>query len=235
VPPVTRSKRKRPPAVRRRPAPPRIDIASIRRDQIVDAATDIIASRGIQHLSLSAIESETGMSRGQLTYYFKTKEDILLAVFDRTVARMQERMAADDPRCDDVPVWRLIESLLARLLTQPIAADFAQLQYSFLAQTRARPDYRERLADLYDQWRTHMANGIRSAGIAPHLDPRLLASFVQALLHGLVMQLQADPQAFDGAAMLQAAIDLLGRLFAAPAKSALNGRSSSSTGARRHG
>jgi AcrR family transcriptional regulator len=237
VPAPLRSKSAVPRApVRRRPAPPRIDVASIRREQIVDAATDIIASRGIQHLSLSAIEAETGMSRGQLTYYFKAKEEILLAVFDRTVERMQERMAADEsPECNHSDVQKLIASLLSRLLTKPIAADFAQLQYSFLAQTRARPDFRARLADLYDQWRSHMASGFRDAGIAPEIDPRLLASFVQALLHGLVMQLQADPNAFDGQAMLLASLELLGRIFRADPKPVRNGRTSSPAGGRRHG
>src|SRR6478735_3775984 len=78
--------------------PPRVDVASVRREQIIDAAASVIATQGIQKLSLSAIEAETGMSRGQLTYYFPFKEDILLAVFDRMVRRMQERVGtADDP------------------------------------------------------------------------------------------------------------------------------------------
>src|SRR5262249_52193811 len=183
--PSRRLRRRMPPAATL-PAPARIDVAGIRREQIVDAAAGIIASRGIQHLSLSAIEAAADMSRGQLTYYFPTKEDILLAVFDRTVRRMQERMAADEqPVCPGLgDVWQLIESLLAKLLMQPIADDFAQLQYSFLAQTKARADFRERLASLYEQWRSHMAEGLRRQRRDPTADPRLLASFVQALLHG---------------------------------------------------
>ncbi len=65
--------------------PARIDIGSIRRDQIVEAAVAVIAERGLQNLSLSEIEKKAVMSRGQLTYYFPTKESILLAVFDRLV------------------------------------------------------------------------------------------------------------------------------------------------------
>src|SRR6266851_6103262 len=67
----------------------RIDIASIRREQIVEAAVAVIAEQGLQNLSLSEIEKKAGMSRGQLTYYFPAKEDILLAVFDHTVALMR--------------------------------------------------------------------------------------------------------------------------------------------------
>ncbi len=49
---------------------PRIDIGTIRRQQIVEAAVAIIAEQGLQNLSLSQIEKKAGMSRGQLTYYF---------------------------------------------------------------------------------------------------------------------------------------------------------------------
>src|ERR1700751_4655907 len=69
----------------------RIDIATIRREQIIEAAVAIITKRGLENLSLSEIEKKAGMSRGQLTYYFPAKEDILLAVFDRMIEMMQRR------------------------------------------------------------------------------------------------------------------------------------------------
>ena len=70
----------------------RVDIGSIRREQIVEAAISVIAEKGLENLSLSEIEKRAGMSRGQLTYYFPAKEDILLAVFDRLVVHMHQRI-----------------------------------------------------------------------------------------------------------------------------------------------
>src|SRR5581483_1534854 len=70
-------------------------------------------------------------------------------------------------------------------------------------------DFRDRLASLYEDWRSHMADGL--AADRPAADPRLLASLVQAIVHGLVMQLQADPAAFDRAAMLELCLSMLGR------------------------
>jgi len=198
-------------AADRPPPPPRVDVAGIRRDQIVTAAAEVVAARGIQHLSLSAIEAHTGMSRGQLTYYFKTKEDILLAVFDRMVWRMREQVRSAGAPCAAAggDTWVLIQGLLTAVLTMPPPTEFTQLQYTFLAQTGHRDDFRERLASLYEDWRTHMASGLAADG--PAADPRLLASLVQALVHGLVMQLQADPAAFDRAAMLDLCLAVLGR------------------------
>src|SRR5262249_4789604 len=64
------------------------ETARRRRDEIMDAAEAIIAEAGIDELSLAKIEQRAGMSRGQLTYYFPTRESILLAVYDRMLRRM---------------------------------------------------------------------------------------------------------------------------------------------------
>src|SRR5438270_1638518 len=97
---------------------PRIDVGSIRREQIVQAAASIITERGLQNLSLSEIEKKAGMSRGQLTYYFPAKEDILLAVFDRLIEMMHERHRAgcegNGGRRPSLPAegWERLEFLL---------------------------------------------------------------------------------------------------------------------------
>src|SRR5437773_1158292 len=79
-------------------APPDSAVARRRREEIVAAAAEIIASEGLHRLSLARIERRVGMSRGQLTYYFPAKEAILLAVFDRMLARMIEEAVADAER-----------------------------------------------------------------------------------------------------------------------------------------
>src|SRR6266481_782028 len=109
----------------------RIDIGSIRRDQIVQAAVAIIAEQGLQNLSLSEIEKKAGMSRGQLTYYFPAKEDILLAVFDRLVLLMYERIGKPAGQsCDPDSGWGWIQHLLDKLLTAPpVSPEFGCLQY----------------------------------------------------------------------------------------------------------
>src|SRR2546421_11715703 len=113
----------------------RIDIASIRRGQIVDAAAGVIAERGLQSLSLSEIETRAGMSRGQLTYYFKTKEEILLAVFDHLLVRMCQRAGTDPehPRAWMPGVEMMLRTILEAILTKP-DPEFHALQFTFLAQ-----------------------------------------------------------------------------------------------------
>src|SRR5213593_756751 len=91
----------------------RVTIAELRRTEIVDAAAAVINEQGIQNLSLSEIEKKVGMSRGQLTYYFKTKEDILLAVFDRMLELMNEQNpAAEFDKLDWLEIVRQIVLLV---------------------------------------------------------------------------------------------------------------------------
>jgi AcrR family transcriptional regulator len=195
----------------------RVNIGSIRRTQIIDAAAAVIAQQGIQNLSLSEIESKVGMSRGQLTYYYKTKDDILLAVFDRMLQEMCEQHGEPGP---DHPFntmdWLdVVAHLLDMVLQDPPGnPEFHALQYTFLSQISHREDFRRKLANLYEEWRCNMAEGlkrdVRKHPATRKASPRAMATLVQAILHGLAMQKAADPDAIDTREVAQLCLDVLG-------------------------
>ena len=196
-------------------------VARKRRDEIVTAATDIIATQGLHELSLSGIEERLTMSRGQLTYYFPAKEDILLAVFDRMLTRMITEAIADAERSGvnrpgvGSPLDR-VKHGLDRMMTGggPDQTELASLVHTFMAQVRHREDYRRKLAAANAGWREHVAADIAaSAGPTPAVPPAALASVVMALFQGLGGQLMVDPQAFDRAAVAGACLRMLAPLF----------------------
>ncbi len=195
----------------------RIDIGAIRREQIVDAAVAVIAERGMQNLSLSAIERKVGMSRGQLTYYFKAKEDILLAVFDRMLLLMCQQQGHPERECapGETSWMELFQVILEYILRQPPASpEFHALQFTFLSQIGHRADFRERLAKLYEEWRSKMTESIEhdleQRPSDRKVSPRALATLAQAILHGLAVQTAAAPEAFDHREVIQLCVDLLG-------------------------
>ncbi len=203
-------------------------VARRRRDEIVTAATEIIASEGLHRLSLARIEKRTGMTRGQLTYYFPTKEAILLAVFDRMLARMIEEAIADaerrgEPRPGTGRAWDCLRHGFARAFSAETGCDPGQHQlfalvHTFMAQVRHREDYRRKLAAANAGWRAHLAADIAASAPAPHpVPPAVLASIVMALFQGLGGQLAVDPAAFDRTAMVGACLRLLAPLFGQPA------------------
>src|SRR5262249_52716626 len=141
----------------------RIDIGAIRRNQIVEAAVEAIARRGLQHLSLSEIERRAGMSRGQLTYYFKTKEQILLAVFDHLLETMCQRHCPGGDPAEWRPGWEpMLRTILGMILERPAPhLEFHCLQFTFLAEIGHRADFRRRLAKLYAEWRGQLGEQLK--------------------------------------------------------------------------
>jgi AcrR family transcriptional regulator len=197
------------------------EVAQARREQILDAAEAIIAGHGIQKLSLGRIEEQAGMSRGQLTYYFPTKESILLAVHDRMLRRMiREVLAAGGPRPMTGRAWEVVQHALARHLEgdrPPAAKELFALLFTFLAQMGHRDEYRQRLAQWYAQWRQFIAADIATSVPEPRpASATTTAALVQALFMGLDVQLMMDPAAFDRDEMFRAVVALLSPLFRAP-------------------
>lgn len=194
-------------------------LAQQRREQILDAADRIIASEGIHRLSLGNIEEKTGMSRGQLTYYFPKKEAILLAVFDRMLQRMiAQIMQSGEVKPNTGRAWECVRHMLSHRLSSFASDggnDFTSVVYTFLAQMNHREDYRNKLSGTFDDWRNKLGEDwVQSVSEPrPPLNPRIAASLIQALVHGLTMQLAVDPKAFDPQEMLAACEWLLAPMF----------------------
>jgi AcrR family transcriptional regulator len=174
----------------------RVDVGAVRRSQIVEAARRVIRAKGIQGASLAEIEQEAGISRGVLTYHFPTKDSIILAVFDATIERMREH----GPHHGSTTVgWdRFREMCRYILFEKPQDDDFDCLLYTFLAQMSHRADIRKRLADEHASMRIFVLESLAEflEALGPD-DARALVAILHATAHGLVMQLNADPQAFD--------------------------------------
>lgn len=186
----------------------------------MDAAEAIIAQEGIHKLSLGRIEQKLGgMSRGQLTYYFPNKESILLAVFERMLRRMVgELVRSGAPMPMTGRAWDCFRSGLARHLGRGEVpsgeGDLFSLLYTFLAQMGHRPDYQTRLATLHRQFRGFVAADIAGSVPDPRpVSPHVTAGLIQALFHGLRMQLAVDPEAFDRDEMFTACVRLFAPLF----------------------
>jgi len=195
-------------------------LARRRRDEIVAASTDIIVTEGIHRLSLGRIESRLSMSRGQLTYYYPTKESILLAVFDRMLLRMIEEMMADAARSGFGPpgsglggsCYERAKFGLTRLLERADGekAELFSLVHTFQAQIRHRPDFRSKLAAANANWRSHIVADIEAMPATPSgISAGAKASVIMSLFQGLGDQMAVDPSALDRPGVLAACLEVL--------------------------
>jgi AcrR family transcriptional regulator len=192
---------------------PSTELAAKRREQIVEAAMTIIAKEGIDRLSLGRIQKAVGMARGHLTYFFPTKEAILLAVVDRMLAEHKTRMEADQdcPKPGRAGGREIARFMLSKPMSDtPTGRDFLSVMATFTAQMNHRADYRAKVAGMQADWRRHLSAAIAPGSTEP---PELAASILMALTMGLNGQLAANPAAFDRNLMAAACDKLLAPLF----------------------
>lgn len=71
------------------------------RDDIVEAARTLFYQRGYARTSFSDIVSHTGIQRGNIYHYFKTKNDILDAVINHLASEYREALSAWDAELSD--------------------------------------------------------------------------------------------------------------------------------------
>lgn len=74
------------------------------RDRIIEASDQLFYQRGYEHTSFTDISDAMGISRGNVTFHFRTKDDILDAVIDLRLERtrqMLERWETAGESCED--------------------------------------------------------------------------------------------------------------------------------------
>lgn len=84
-------------------------IEQARREQIVTAAAETVAEVGYARASLARIAATAGISKGVITYHFKTKDEILRLVstrfFNHAWAYMEPRIEAQDTAVGQIQAW----------------------------------------------------------------------------------------------------------------------------------
>ena len=73
-------------------APPRA--AGDKRERILDAAERVFARSGFFHARVSEIAREAGVADGTIYLYFKSKDDLLISLFESRMERVTGEMAA---------------------------------------------------------------------------------------------------------------------------------------------
>ena len=62
---------------------PRPDVTGERKIQILNAAEGVFTKKGFDDARMDDIAEETGLSKGTLYNYFKSKDDLIIAILDR--------------------------------------------------------------------------------------------------------------------------------------------------------
>lgn len=91
---------------------PAVRKGDIREERILDAAEDLLATRGYADMTVGDITEAAGITRGALYFYFANKQDVVTALVARTVDALQEKSVA--ALVDTAPIDVVIATALGR-------------------------------------------------------------------------------------------------------------------------
>ena len=181
-----------------------------KRQQILDTAKGMLLEGGPHAFVLRDVAERLGITHGNLQYYFRTRQDLLVAIFDQELAKytnsLQEAVAATTTRRGRLAA--IIDAGLTELRSPDTA--LWRMVMSMADHNRDMASLLKKENDLYE---AVVAKELKQ--IAPNLSPqrrRHIAKIIHAFLDGLGIQfVHEDP---DSAHMRALESEIKAAIFA---------------------
>jgi AcrR family transcriptional regulator len=166
----------------------------IRKEQILNAAFSLFASKGFENSSVDEIASAAGLSKGAIYWHFPSKLEILFELTDRFVHSSQAEIVrlADPEQMGAEALYKSHRSYLERVTTDP-AHDLLFNQLVSLA--NRYPEIRERMNKYHQEWDATLVSLFERAianGRFRMFPAREVAQAINALYDGIMIRAQMD-------------------------------------------
>ena len=171
-------------------------VADVRRDQMLAAASTLIAERGFSDTRIADVAKRVGASPALVIYYFGTKDSLLTEALrwsERSFYAAAEEMLKSTEKLRDRLEVLLDWNLMAD--KQPDVAGDWGLWFDLWAQAFRHPEVKKDRADLDAQWRDLIARIVQDGidhGEIQKVDVHEFAVMWSSLLDGLVIQVSLD-------------------------------------------
>jgi len=166
----------------------RIDIRDIRREQLVKATIGSIALRGFAKTTLSQVASHAHLSHGIVNFYFKSKDDLLIATLQHMFNEYDAYSVAAVERAGQSPVSRLTALVDVDFDPAVVNREKVTVWYAFWGETRWRKDFLKLCSswsnNYFERVRGVVQNVIDFGGYS-RLDAGVIARGLVAMLDGL--------------------------------------------------
>jgi AcrR family transcriptional regulator len=190
-----------------------------RRQQLLDQATRLFASKGYHPTSVADIVDGVGVGKGVFYWYFESKEQLFLELLAR--ARDDMRLAHLAFIADELdPVRRLEGGIRASLTWLESHRDVLALFEMAAVDTRFAGVLRALQEDEAAHLATHLKDAI-AAGLIPDGDPLVLAHAVLGAVEALARTFLMRPGAWDQGVADTAVAFCLGGVLATRGRSEL--------------
>ncbi len=188
-----------------------------RRAAIVEASYELLTQMPYRAMTLNTVATAIGVSKGLVSYYFPSKDTLLLATVDHffNVYGTELRTIAADVSPIPMRLRRLVEVMLPeRQILRKRAGFIAEVSCLAKSNDAVRASLQQALLGLRDACRALLEVGAREGYVTATVDEELL-SILMGLVDGLALQVVALPAA-DIAAVRKCALRTLDVLVRRP-------------------
>jgi TetR/AcrR family transcriptional repressor of nem operon len=162
-----------------------------KRDQIIQAAAQLVHIKGFHRTSVDDILVAADAGKGQFYYYFKSKDEVGLAIVDRAAAHihstMLERLANEQGL--EAIEWML--DYLIRAARQTRCEGGCPLGNLAAEMSDHHEEFRVKLARVFEAWRVMVERTLRAAQrrgeIAPDVEAEEVAFLVLSTIEGGIL------------------------------------------------
>lgn len=190
---------------------PRPNVSDERKAQIINAAEDVFTQKGFNEARMDDIADETGLSKGTLYLYFKSKDDLIIAILDRMFQREMKQMEgldqADLSAAD--AIWKMTEAVTNNILgfvrLVPIVYQFLALAFRNKYVQKALKKY---INQYIDTITPIIERGIKS-GEFRKVNAREVAIAMSAIIEGTLLLWVYDRDLVEPEKHIRSGIKLL--------------------------
>ena len=156
-------------------------------DAFLDAAERLLVEVGFAGITTRGVAEEAGANKGLVHYYFGSMENLLVRVLERfterLIVRQRAMYAADLPFIEK---WRQA----MRYLDEDLASGYQKVWYELQALAWNRPELRERVAHVDEEWRAVLAEAFEQARREHPIDMPVGAfvSLVATFNEGMILE-----------------------------------------------
>jgi AcrR family transcriptional regulator len=171
-----------------------------RRRQILNAAWKVFSQKGLDAANVSDVASMAGVSYGTVYYYFDSKDDLFMAVFEDWIATSFYKTFTKSGLTTATATDQLRRFADSATVMMSGSAEFLPAQMQFWGHLVRNDAIRERFRLLFAELRGFLAQIIQAgidSGEFKLVDAEAIAAIAIAVYDGLILQWLADPNSVD--------------------------------------
>jgi AcrR family transcriptional regulator len=185
---------------------PRTQPPDVRREQLLDAAEQLLLEQGLRTTTVADVAEAAGVAKGTMYLYFTSKDELLAGLRARYVGRYLAPLARS--RGD-------VRTRVRRLVTALAGVAAANKELHHVLFHEAGFSEADAFWDLRQQFTALLRSGVEDGQLVVD-DPDLTASFLLHGVHGTLVELVHDRRRRSRRQTSQALADLVDRALGPP-------------------